>query len=528
MHELVLFNGNIYTMESEADVYYALGVDKGRVSVLYKKEEYKKALPKAKQAVDLNGKTVVPGLIDSHAHFMSYIGLCVFGCAVHNYENGKLVPESFAETLQKIEAECAKSNMPALLFYNFCVGAIDEKRLPTKEELNKICHGKAIIVMTTDGHSSSLNDKMLSAVQIESDNGILEGAAHETVQGQVISVLTSSIGVRELAEGVAIGVNKALAYGITTICALDGFDDLEKDSTFELFMRFAGALPISIRVFPQFKDINRVLKHRKRFLNLRIGGCGAWELDGAVGSHSAAFSQPYKDRPDTCGKLYFNTDELLQLCKNVDSHGAQISMHAIGESACEQAVEVYEKLNSTNPLHRIDHFEFPSKSTVDRIKKLNVTLVPQPGYAFFDKNFFKSYEHFLSPEYVAQQIPLKELFEAGLNIAGGSDAPVQDINPYIQLHGMTNFPLENQRLSPYQAFSAYTVNGGKALGELDLGNLKIGAKADMVIYENNPLATKNLLSIMPCMVYRNGKPVKKVGKSVASLLKYFISAKNKI
>lgn len=528
MIDLILYNAFIYTMESPSSIYYAIAIRDGKVVQLYNKEDFVLESISAISIIDMQGQTILPGLVDSHLHFLSYIGMCVFGCQVHKPQGDILVPESIDDILELIQVECQTSTMSALLFHNYCPSATNCKRLPTKQELDRISKDKAIVVMTIDGHSSSLNSKALSIIGLHSDTGILEGLEHESNQGKIIGMMKKSMGVKQLARGLAIGVQQALSYGITTLVTLEGYDEVENDIVFELFIRLLGALPVNVRLFPQFKDIDRVLKYQNRMRSLRIGGCGVWELDGAVGSHSAAFYDSYKDRQDTRGELYYSNEELLNQCIKADNKGAQISMHAIGERACEQAVKIYKNLESSCLLHRIEHFEFPTRQAVEDVKKLNVSIAPQPGYNYYDYKYVKSYETFLQDKYLDQQIPLRELFEAGINIIGSSDAPVQDINPYIQLHGMTNFPIASQSLSTYQAFSTYTINAGKALGENDIGNLKIGSVADLVVYKKNPMLTTDLLEVKPTLVYKSGKIPIPLKGTVLELIGMLLKKKNLI
>ena len=135
---------------------------------------------------------------------------------------------------------------------------------------------------------------------------------------------------------------------------------------------------------------------------------------------------------------------ILSKVREAAQKGIQLSSHAIGEAAIDQILDCYETVQKEkgriaekeSPLSRIDHFEFPSRQAVEKIKKLPLALTVQPGFSWLDKRYLKSYEQFLPEEKAEQQIPLKELLEAGVCLCGSSDSPVQSMNPFEQMLGM--------------------------------------------------------------------------------------------
>ena len=160
-----------------------------------------------------------------------------------------------------------------------------------------------------------------------------------------------------------------------------------------------------------------------------------------------------------------------------------LSCHAIGQAAIDQITDIYsslaEKLPGKGAMMRIDHFEFPSRNAVEKVKEMPIALTVQPGFSWIDKRYLKSYEQYLPEETINAQIPLRELSEAGVCICGSSDSPVQSVNPYDQMLGMTEFYIPEQSLSPYEAMKTYTLNAAKMLGEEEeTGSLEIGKSAD--------------------------------------------------
>ena len=155
--------------------------------------------------------------------------------------------------------------------------------------------------------------------------------------------------------------------------------------------------------------------------------------------------------------------------------GYQLTVHAIGPRGIEPILQAFEaviKTDSENPgknrlRHRIDHFEFPTAEQVRRANEIGLLFTAQPGYSWMDEHFQRAYHQYLTREQFESQIPLETIAEAGGIICGSSDSPVQDISPFIQLQGMTDFPIKGERLSAYEAFRTYTYNGAYSTFEED-------------------------------------------------------------
>ncbi len=179
--------------------------------------------------------------------------------------------------------------------------------------------------------------------------------------------------------------------------------------------------------------------------------------------------------------------------------------------------------------YRIDHCEFPSADDAARICALKPSVTVQPGYSWMDKRFMHGYARMLDEDMLAQQIPLRDFTEAGVVICGSSDAPVQTVDPFLQMRGMREFYVEEQSLSAFDALATYTVNGGKMLDE-KIGLLREG-------YEANFFATqRDLLAIEPAglegmhaeCLFMHGTRYTPRSRGVAGLLKLLVSKAQKI
>lgn len=508
---------------SEDDVFSYMAVSNGKILGTYK--EKPEGLKFHKQ-VSLGGQHVYPCLIDGHVHMLFTIAVMAMGFPVCQICSSGVEPNTMAGVEKRIREYAAKQGKNALIAAsNFILTAVDERRMPTKEELDLWAGGRAIVVYSIDGHSTSLSTQMLKLIGIDPQghSGVLQGEENERAQGRLTDVVGSRMTLPLLAKGVAAFQNACAAYGISLVGALEGNGDSPKDSMTGLIVSLARHFDVGVRFYFQYIDPERAEKFAKYQKHRRIGGCGDWEMDGATGSHSAAFHAPYKDTGETA-PCYYEQDFVDKLVQKLDADGWQIASHAIGEAAIERIIHALN-LTSSGRLHRIEHCEFGTDASVAELKKGRYALMMQPGYAWIDKRYLHTYTQFLPPDIVAR-MKFKSLYEAGVCLCGSSDSPVQELDPYLQMLGMVDFYTQGESITPYQAFRAYTINPAKALlEENERGSLEPGKAADFFTAQSNlfSLSPEELIDFRPTATYYAGKKykVKKgtVGEFALSMLK---------
>ncbi|MHA1695902.1 MAG: amidohydrolase [Candidatus Helarchaeota archaeon] len=544
MFDLLITNAIIYPLDRENHIGQGMAIKGGKVVKIYEEERANSSIT-AKKVVDLNGKTIIPGFNDCHFHFIETAVLKKIGLYISEVIDGKLYPNNLDDIGQKIKsfAENLPKNRP-ILCYNYIIPSIEEDRLPFRQEIDKWCPDRIIIIVSMDGHSSSYSTKALKAMGISPNghNGILKGEEHEFNMKRLKKIIEKSISISNLVNGIQDLLNDAIQHGIVGIHCLDGFDELKRDLTLWFLSFFGGLFPLYIRLYPQIRDANRVIPITKRMSYKRIGGCGGWEMDGSVNSQTAAFFEPYKNSEDNKGKCYFTQEEVNYYVKLANDLGFQICSHAIGTRAIERILSSYETIlkkkeetrKKINPLrHRIEHFEFPTNDQVERaIDKLKILISAQPGYSWMDETFQQAYHKYLTPEQYQRQIPLKSIVERGGIILGSSDSPVQHLNPFIQIHGMVNFPIKKERLNIYQALRTYTYNATySTFEETDRGTLTPGKNADFIILDKDPFKTPSsgLIDIKVLNTYIKGHKVNKIRLNILKLLlKSLFTKKKKI
>lgn len=495
------------------------------------------SLPNGKyRKVDLGGKHVYPAMTDSHLHLLYSIVLAAGSFQVCELVDGRVYPDKIDAVGDRIREYCQSRPEAKIITGNsYIISAIDEKRLPTRYELDAWSGNRAVIIYSIDGHSSAMSTALMKMLSIspEKSDGVFSGEEHEFMQGRVTELIASNVSPRLISKGIANFSNTCADYGIARVCAMDGNEDVKNDILSSLLIFIAKRMDIGVRLFPQYMSLERALRIKKHLRIPRAGGCGAWELDGSVGSRSAAFKRPYLDGSE--GHCYYDSGLIKEKVAQALSAGVQLSSHAIGEAAIEQIVSAYcasiELIPSDGAMPRIDHFEFPSKWAAETIKKLRIALTVQPGFSWVDKRYLKSYEHFLPEEIIMQQLPLRELMDAGVCICGSSDSPVQSVSPFEQMLGMVDFYINEQSLTNYQALKTYTVNPALMLGESgDFGTLEAGKSADFFVCAEDILrCPKEKLSALKSeLTVIGGKPYQMKKGSLVELLKLIFKLPHRI
>ena len=518
MKSTLFYDGIFHSGVSEDDTFRYLEVTDGTITGIYQE---KPAEVRYAKEVSLGGKHVYPCLIDGHVHMLFSIAVMAMGFNVCEIAKDGVEPHNLAGVEKKIRDYAARQPKNAVIAANnYILTAVDERRLPTKDELDDWAGGRPIVIYNIDGHCSALSTKMLLKLEIDSagHNGILSGEAHERVQGRLTDIIGASITLPLLAKGCANFQNACAKYGISVVGALEGNGDSPKDSTTALIVKLARHFNVGVRFYFQYFDLKKAEKFAKYQKHLRVGGCGDWEMDGATGSHSAAFHVPFKDT-GTTAPCYYEQDIVNRVVKEADEKGYQIASHAIGEAAIERIIAALNKTTSGR-LHRVEHCEFHNDKSLEQLKKLRYAVMMQPGYAWIDKRYLNTYTQFL-PQEIVNRLRFKTLYDAGICLCGSSDSPVQDLDPWLQMLGMVDFYNPEESITPFEAFRCYTINPARAILEGDeRGTLEVGKAADFFIADEDLFAIhpKDIVSFRPVCTYYGGRPYRKKKGTAAELL----------
>jgi predicted amidohydrolase YtcJ len=528
--DLILHNGKVVAVDKSFSIHQAIVVRDGRILRVGKDAEILSTRGVNSQVVDLGGKVVLPGLIDSHVHPTD-------ACMT---EFDHLLPEM--ERIDDVLAYVrSRSRVLApgewIEVHQVFITRLREQRYPTREELDAAAPNNPVLFAT--GPDASLNSLALKRSGIGKDFRVTDGgpghAEKDAATGEPTGILRSCTryvknqpaGRRpeelDRVERLLELFKDYHATGLTTIADRDA-----SVAAIERYrkLRDAGRLSIRLAVSQHVEtlgDLEKIQEGIRRISrdplcqpnpNLRIIGIKTY-LDGGMLTGSAYLREPWgvsriyaiKD-PKYKGVLFIPRERLLPLVQTTAEAGLQYTAHAVGDGAVHTLLDVYEELDGTLALRKtrpcLTHANFLSREDVGRAARLGVFLDVQPVWLYLDTQT-------LTAQFGNDRLrwfqPLRSLFEAGAVVGGGSDhmqkiGANRAVNPYDPFLGMATAVTRRAKwydgrlhpeeaLSREQALRLYTINNARLLFLEDhVGSLEQGKLADMIVVDTDPLTCR--------------------------------------
>ncbi len=491
---LVIRDAHIVTMKCPTARAQAMAVNADRIVAVGTNEEIEPFIGPGTRLLSLPGRTVLPGFIDCHVH-LTQTGLGALGPNVYDITDAGRVLEIVADAVSH-----AASAQP-LLIHGCWINGLSHPIV--RPDLDRIAPRNPLMIVDVGGHACLINTQAWQMLQLPPSvrgvdrshsnmpSGRLTAQANTLARYRYYKFIDDSRRVAALRRAADI----ALRVGITTVHALDGGSP-DGHSRFperdiEVLLQMRDSLPVRTVVYFQSTEIEKVLEWHLP----RIGGCVC--LDGSYGEHTSALLEPYTDKPDTRGTLYFTDEELDRFVERAHLAGLQISMHAIGDAAIEQLLNAYERAMTRYPRpdcrHRIEHFSLPTAQHIDRVARLGVALSMQPNLAAVPN---ETQRHqvaamvYLGPDRYQRRHPYRKILDAGCLVGGGSGSDSRPMGPLIGVQAVATHPDDDRRLTVYEALTLYTRDAARlGFEEGEKGALEPGKLADLVVLGEDPLQT---------------------------------------
>lgn len=473
----LLRNGRIYS--SFAREASALLVEDGLIGWLG--DDASAETMSADEVVDLAGALVVPGFVDAHVHTTdtgrSLTGLDLAGAV------------SLADALDRVAGYARRTAGRPILGSGWDETGWPEGRPPTAHELDRASFGGVVYLARTDAHSAVVSSALLAAVPEVSalagyrPSGHLITDAHHAARAVALASITGS-GRRELQRA---ALQHAAGLGVVAVHEMAGPEiSSEADLTSLLELAADPALPAVVGYWGELGAADKA-----RQLGA-IGAGGDLFLDGSIGSHTAALTEPYADAGGT-GYLRFETGELTEHILACTAAGVQAGFHAIGDAAVTQAVAAMQAAIERNPRvrqagHRLEHAEFVTD--VAAFAAVGLTASVQPGFDATWGGPTGMYAQRLGPDRAARLNPLAALAAHGVPLAFGSDAPVTPIGPWAGVRAAAYPRFAAHAVSPRAALTAHSRGGWRAANQDgdSHGTLAPGAPASFAVFAAGGLA----------------------------------------
>jgi predicted amidohydrolase YtcJ len=523
--DLILHNGKVVTVDRAFSIRQALAVASGRVLRVGTDEEVLKTRGPATRLVDLGGKMVLPGLIDSHAHPSD-------ACMIE-FDHPVPEMESIQDVLDYIRARAAALGPGRwIVVRQVFITRLREQRYPTRAELDRAAPDNPVLFAT--GPDASLSTRAMKLSGIDK-NFRVEGAGKvekDPATGEptgILRNLTRYVKVEPSERKPSEADQRRLLlelfrdYNSVGLTAIIDRDAAPAEVERYVSLHGSGALTLRVGISRHVEttgsldavisDIRSVAAHPLRAggPQLRIVGIKTY-LDGGMLTGSAYMREPWGksriyaiDDPAYRGVRFIPPDRLPAIVRATVEAGLQFTAHSVGDGAVEALIDAYEEVNKEIPVAPtrpcVTHSNFMTRESIAKAARLGVVIDIQPAWLYLDARTLAAQFGYDRLRYFQ---PLHTLFEAGVKVGGGSDhmqkiGSFRAINPYNPFLAMEvaitrrakgyDRPLHpEEALTRAEAIRFYTINNAHLLFLEDrIGSLEEGKQADFIMIDRDLL-----------------------------------------
>lgn len=520
-------NGKIYV--ERGTFVQAAAIENGVITAIGSNEEILADVGKDAELIDCEGRTVIPGLNDSHMH------LLMMGAGLYQVDITGVT--SIEEMLDRVRAFMAK-------YPERCTGGvhsvgwnqdmfIGDKRIPNRHDLDKLSTEIPIVLERICGHVVTANTKAIELLGLKAgspqfpggtfeleEDGYPNGVFTENACGHILSTLPEY--TFEQREAMFLNaMDFAVEHGLTSVQSNDVGTSADPELVFPLVKKVFASGKAKLRYHHQI-----AYKRPEDFANYINGefkqkaGLHPWLTfgplklfrDGSLGGRTATVFHDYLDDPGNFGVEATDDATMVAMCRMADAAGIQVVTHVIGDKAITDTVEFYEAVmhGGKNPLrHALVHCQITNKPLLERIVKDDIPVLYQPIFLDYDMHAVipRCGEELSSTSYA-----FGTMAQLGAHVAYGTDCPVESCNPFPCIYsavtrkdkyGMPEggfFP--NECVDVETAIDAYTIGSAYAqFMENEKGRIKPGFVADMVmldkdIFTCDPMEIRDILPVL--------------------------------
>jgi len=497
---LVISDARVWTGVADSPWAEAVASRGGRIIAVGSNAEVKKLIGDETEVISVPGSMLVPGFIDTHVHFIDG------GSGLASVQlRDAATPEEFATRI----ADYAAGIEPGEWIMQ---GTWDHENwggeLPNRDWIDTMTPNNPVWIIRLDGHMALANSLALKLAGVDADTPDIDGGTivrdadgipTGILKDNAMSLLYAAIpdpSPAQLDREAAAAMRHVASHGVTSVHDMAGFSSLatyrRAIANDALTTRIYSAVPLS-----RWDDLrNEIEKNGRGDEWLRIGGLKGF-MDGSLGSHTAAFLEPFTDAPDDKGFLVSDLDEMRAWIIAADAVDLQVMVHAIGDSAIRDLLDLFldaEEANGERDRRfRIEHAQHIAADDIERFVVQNVIAAMQPYHAIDDGRWA---EKVIGPERAKTTYAFRSLIDSGAHVAFGSDWFVAPAIPLLGIYAaVTRRTLDDanpdgwvpeQKVTVEQALHAYTTEAAYASFEEDIkGQLKPGMLADFVLLDRD-------------------------------------------
>ncbi|MDA7810388.1 amidohydrolase [Flavobacteriaceae bacterium] len=432
--DLIVYNANVYTVDNNFTIVNAIAIKDGLFFDLGGNDILKKY--NAQETYDLNGSTILPGLIDAHCHF--------YGLGLNQQVIDLVGTKSFDEIILKLKSK-SNDNNSVIKGSGWDQNDWDIKEFPNKKELDMLFPDTPVVLERIDGHAYLVNQKALDMAKITTktqnssgtlvkNNGELTGVLIDGPMELIDNVLPELSNL-EKEQALLDAQEICFKNGLTTVDdaglskeTIFLIDELQKKNI--LKMRVYAMVSNSKENLEYFLNKGPIKTPRLNVSSVKIYG------DGALGSRGATLKSPYHDDKENFGKLITTPEQLEDLASKIANANFQMNTHAIGDSTVKLLLNTYSKVlkNKKDPRWRIEHSQIIDLKDMDGFNEKILPSV-QPTHATSDMYWA---EDRVGSSRINGAYAYKTLLNKSKVIGLGTDFPVERVNPFHTFYAATS------------------------------------------------------------------------------------------
>ena len=490
--DLIIYNANVYTVDytfSQAD---AIVINDERIEEVGTYTELIKKYAAIKE-INMEGKTILPGLYDAHAHF--------YGLGLQQRKVDLTGTQSWEDVLSKLVAFQKKYSTTCITGRGWDQNDWAVKEFPDNKKLSKLFPNTPVIIRRIDGHALIANKKAIelagittktkySGGEIRQEDGVLTGLFIDNPM-ELVETIIPEPNKKDIEHALKDAETICLKHGLTSVVdaglnkpILDEIFRLNDDMDINLYLMASSTDPELKTILKEgFKKTNR--------LSLRSVKCYA---DGALGSRGACLHEAYSDKENHFGALLTPIKTFKDIAQEVYTAGFQMNTHAIGDSANTIVLDTYLSTldNPKASRWRVEHAQVLKEEDFSKFQKGIIPSV-QPTHATSDMYWAKD-------RLGADRIPLayayKSLLKANGRIALGTDFPIEKVNPFHTFYSavarkdLKHYPKNgfqiNDALSRQEALKGMTIWAAySCFQEKERGSIEKGKYADFIVLDRD-------------------------------------------
>lgn len=496
--DLLVTNANAYTVDDEFSIAEAFAVTDGKIIEVGTTSDLT-AKYSAVEVLDVDGKTILPGLIDAHAHLYN-LGLKLSRVDL----DGTL---SYKDVISRIQAFQKKyPETKYIIGRGWDQNDWEIKEFPTKDTLDLLFPDIPVALTRIDGHAMIVNQAALDLAGIDETTeifggeiqkknaeltGILIDNPMETIEASFPDVdKEAQTKALQSAEDIAIslGLTSLVDAGLNSD-VIHLIDTLQQRG--DLKLRIYAMLSNNEDNISEFLDSGILKTDRLNVRSIKV------YADGALGSRGAALKAPYSDLDHHFGSMIIDLDDFQSLAERIHDSEFQMNTHAIGDSANYVVLKTYDELlkNDSDKRWRVEHAQVMDDSDIDYFDGENIIPSVQPTHATSDMYWA---EDRLGAERVQYAYAYQTLLQKAGKVALGTDFPIEKVNPFLTFYAavarqdLEEYPEggfnPDEKLTREQTLKGMTIWAAYAnFEENEKGSLESGKFADFIIVDQNPM-----------------------------------------